>query len=118
MCQVGRRERAIDIDLERGDVAVEMRLLAERQIGLAGETTARSFGPYWNATSCSDAAAASAALPFASRIVHHPLAARQRGADRPRQRNVAVELRRVVIDGERAVDVGGQGIGWIDASLI
>ena len=50
------------------------------------------------------------------RIAHHPLAARQRGADRPRQRNGAVELRHAAIERERAVDVGGQRvIGRIDA---
>ena len=118
MRQVGRGERAIDIDLERRNLAVEMRVLAECQIGFAGEHHRALVRPVLESDvvqrrrgrRCPDRAAG---MPW---IVHHPLAARQRGTDRPRQRNGAVELRHAAIDGERAVDVRGQRvIGRIDA---
>ena len=107
MRQVGRGQRAIDIDLERGDVAVEMRLFAECQIGLAGEHHRALVRPVLERDVVQRRrgrrrADLSVCVP---RIAHHPLAARQRGADRPCQRDGAVELRHAVIEGERAVDI-------------
>ena len=116
--QVGRGERAIDIDLERRNIAVEMRLFAECQIGFAGEDHRAFVRPVLKRNVVQRRRGRrrpdrAAGVP---RVAHHPLAARQRSADRPRQRNGAVELRRAVIDGERAIDVGGQRIiGRIDA---
>ena len=42
------------------------------------------------------------------RVVHHPLAARQRHSDRPRQRQRAIELRDAAVETQRTVDLGGQ----------
>ena len=115
---VGSRQHPVDVDRHRRNRAVEMRMRAECKLRLAGEIHRALIGPVLHGEIPQRrrgrrGANLAGKLP---RIAQHPLAARERRAGRPGQRQRAVELRNAAIEMENTLDFGGQRkIGRIDA---
>ena len=117
----GSAERAIEIDLARRQHALEARALAEAKLRRAGEPDGARPPGRTDIRAARTAPACGAALTFAlarhgTATVPRPSRARHRGGARQRER--AVEARRVVLQPQRAVGLDRKRmIGRIEAEL-
>jgi hypothetical protein len=108
---------AVEVELTRGDDAVETRPLAECQLRRGGELERPLVRPVleFDLLQQRGGGRRPHLARNVPRIAHDPLAARQRGADRPRDTQRALELGNAATDADCAVELGRQRmIGRID----